>query len=739
MGAIQRNTIGSVIFVGLLALTWLFPGGCAKKLDGSTDENLKPLVWFVNVPPNDATSSTNPIVNWLGTDKDGQIDYYRYIVVREDDMGALLGKPAEWTPYVEPLTLNEITTFLDNVLPSLDDTLWTVLYVRASDEDPHTSNIIPMSAEMSDPVRVYVPQFVFVQAYDAEGLGSDIVYRRFLRNDNPPDTRVVGFIDNVPYINAVTPEAGGEITGMRFRWTGSDVLDYPTDAPPFEFEWQILGPYADAEYQQLVDSFIVPCFVTTDAQVFLMDNKPDCDSAGANCHPTWHIVCDTTYPSGVETVDCDTILVDTITANNIHGRVDTLFRIEDDDFLQSSFNKVASRSDDGFGGTWVTDTRDSMYNLYWNTPSDTTQQFKFMFVIRSRDDAQVPDLTPAFKTFELINPHHERDVLVFNWSNTADEHNPRSARVDTFWNNAVNNWITQTGKDAEYIRTRDYVRAGQVGGLTNLLKRLLSYKIVINVQDGAVSGSWANNAEAVSNVFTALQSSTMAWSCTRVPIGSFSWGEAGDIVDASSAYTYYFGLEEYEYTGWGYYSQAAGGYVRIEDFSGALTLDPARWPELKVDTARLHFYYDWADAQSPYVPGGWNPSTPALPEVGWCVRSYDTEVIYLYKSMYGSEHPIFSYLSFQGRPVAHRLNRGLFRTVQWLFTPLGLEQTSAQVAINNTLDWLWDGWLNLEVAGKRGNAANSALSAELGGIYWKCYWEANGDRERFYELLQDAY
>jgi len=734
MGATQRNSIGLIALVTLLALSGLLPGGCAKKLDGSTDENIKPLVWFVNVPPDNATSSTNPIVNWLGTDKDGQIDFYRYVVVREDALGEYLGKPADWTPYFAPLTETEVQTFVDDILPGLADSLWTRLYVRASDEDPHTSNIIPMSAEISDPVRVFVPQFVFVQAYDAEGLGSDIVFRRFLRNDNPPNTRIVGFIDTAAYINSVVPS--GDVTGVKFRWTGTDVLDYPTDAPPFEFEWKIFGPFTDAEYLELLDSFVVPCFVTTDARVFLMDNKPDCDTTPTDttCHPTWLIVCDTTYPGGVETVSCDTILVDTLTANNIYGTIDTLFRVLDDDFVSSSFYQVVDSSSDGFGGTWVTDTRDSMYNLYWNTPSDTTQQYKFVFVIRSRDDAQVPDLTPAFKPFDLINPQHERDVLLLNWSNTADEHAPRTQRVDSFWNVVINNWITETGKDAEYIRTRDYWRTGQSGGLANLLKRLLSYKVVINYQDACVAGNWAKNPGAVANLYTALQSGTFAWSAVRVPLGTYGFGAPGGDQVGSQSYRYYFGVEQYRYTGWSDYILRLG--QRVEDFSGALTLDAARWPELKIDTARLRYHYDWAD-----IPGGYQPATPALPEVGWCVRSFDTEVVYLYKSMYGSQHPIYSSLSFQGRPVGIRMNRGLFRTVHWLFTPIALEQAAAQVAINHTLDWLWDGRAGLELtaAGKRGDAAGAALADELGSVYWKCYWEADGDAERFYELLMEAY
>ena len=176
------------------ALAAMFSAGCAKKLEGNTYENEKPSVWFVNVPPEGARSSVNPIVNWYGQDRDGQIDFYRYVVVREDVIGDSLGKPSDWNPVNEPLSLSEIQSFLDNYLGSMDDSTWTILPVTAESTDPHTSNIIPMTAQMDDPVRTFVPQLVFVQAFDDEGQGSDIVFRRFLRNDNPPATRIVGFI-----------------------------------------------------------------------------------------------------------------------------------------------------------------------------------------------------------------------------------------------------------------------------------------------------------------------------------------------------------------------------------------------------------------------------------------------------------------------------------------------------------------------------------------------------------------
>jgi len=247
----MKTLRNSFVFLalGCLVIPALFFGGCSKNLEGDVYANEKPIVWFVNVPPENARSSVNPIVNWMGQDRDGQIDFYRYIVVREDEMMDSLGLDSS-------LTEAQAQSFVDNYLVNMHDSLWTVLLVRADSTDPHTSNIIPMSAEMSDPVRTYVPQFVFVQVFDEEGLGSDIVFRRFLRNDNPPTTRIVSFIEGVPFINSVLRQ-------------GADVIDYPTDPPPFEFEWKLFGPYSDEEYTELIDSFRTEVFVTNDARVFV--------------------------------------------------------------------------------------------------------------------------------------------------------------------------------------------------------------------------------------------------------------------------------------------------------------------------------------------------------------------------------------------------------------------------------------------------------------------------------------
>jgi len=753
---IAKNT-ALFLVLGLLALSACFMAGCAKKLEGTVYENEKPIVWFVNVPPEDSRSSVNPIINWYGQDRDGQIDFYRYIVVREDVMGDSLGKPVDWNPTTEPLSLTEIQAFVDNYLVGMSDTLWTVLLVRADSTDPHTSNIVPMSAQMDDPVRTFVPQFVFVQAFDEEGLGSDIVYRRFLRNDNPPSTRIVAFIEGVPFINSVLPT--GPATGIRIRWQGSDVLDYPTDPPPFEFEWKLFGPYTQTQYNQIIADYLLPVFVTNDARIFKFHQPPDTvgydtfwnadttaiDSIRPRLQETALIVCDTTYENGVEIESCDTILIDTLGGNNIYGNMDTLLRVYDDDFINSSFYVVADSSHDQYGNVWTTELRDSIYNVYWNHPADTTQTGRFIFVIRCRDDARVPDLTPAWRGFVVINPQHERDILVVNWSNRADENRYLEKYLPSYWNNAINTWINQTGHSEVVFDTLlDVKHVSGYSQNNRMLSLILKYKVAIMIQDAEVSGTWSGLGLPVQNTMVGLQTGVNVWVAMRVPLGSHATGAPYGVDNAVGEYQFFFGVQQYTFPGWseGFFNNQDGwgfGRPRTEHFIGTLSLDEEQWPALSVDTALLRTRYKWEGAimpdTFPFMP--YVPELGALPQVGWCVRTFDTEAMYLFRSKYGSEHAIFRRLSFHGRPVGIRLNRGLFRTVHFLFTPMALEQTGAQEITNNVLNWLYDGRVELSSAGKF--AKNDAVASELADRYWRCYWEADGDADRFYELYMNAF
>ena len=87
-----------VLALAIFLLTGLFGGGCTKRLEGQVADNIAPTVWFVNVPPEGDLSSVNPIINWVGQDRDGLIDFYRYVVVNQIDIVDALGLPSGTSP-----------------------------------------------------------------------------------------------------------------------------------------------------------------------------------------------------------------------------------------------------------------------------------------------------------------------------------------------------------------------------------------------------------------------------------------------------------------------------------------------------------------------------------------------------------------------------------------------------------------------------------------------------------------
>jgi len=750
----------AVLAIGALALFAALMAGCASKLSGDQNANQKPTVWFVNVPPEGAQSSVNPIINWVGQDGDGQVEYFRYVVIREQEIGEALGKPGGWLATAEPLTETELTTYATTLLGDVVDTMWTYLYVDATAGDPQTSNIIPMSAEISNPVLQYVPQVVFVQAVDEAGLGSDYAFRRFLRNDNPPETRIIGFIDGSVFINAAVPTYGGSNTGVRMRWQGTDVLDYPTQPPPFEYEWRVYGPYTDSVFDEMMATYIVPVFVTNDAQVFRFGEPStdsiissiECDTLTGLCDTFWipfqpsYIVCDSAYVDGELVESCDTIQIDTIQGSNAYGTLDTLLRFFDDDFVGSEYDRIAAQSDNGFGSEWVTATQDSIFNVFKDYPSASTQKQKFLFWVRCRDDALVPDLTPDFVSFDVVDPRYERDILVIDMGRPASVNRINAAYPKKYWQETVQLLQDENPDfELEFDSLYDYLPASQNLQNTEVLSKILGHKVMVLFSDDVQTGVLTTQSSQFINwIYTGLESGVGGYLAARCPIGPLGsgYGEGALPAEVSMAlpnlqrYMFYFGTEYTVLSGWSYYALlpfiTGDSAIRIEDFKGTWSLNTSLWPDLSIDTALLHANYRWSGPGGPYE---WKPELGALPEVNWAVRTFQTTPMYLYRSLYGAEHPLGAWRNYDGRPVMHRLNRGTFRTMHALFTPYTMEQTTMRQTLYRIFAWLYEGWALTHSAAKGDPTAKGAVSqGDLSKAYWDAYWQANGDAETFLRL-----
>lgn len=672
------------IALGACALLVVAAGmftGC-KRVTGDRVVNEAPLVWFANVPPEDQQFSANPLIHWVGQDRDGQVVQFRYRVIRQNLLMIAIGKNPASVPDDA-----DIAQYIDTLTTAAPDSVWTYLTVDPENGQPQTGVTIPLVAELSDPVRTFVPQYVFVQAIDDRGLSSNIAYRRFVRNNNPPLTRILGFDSSLtPFIDA--PGPGGIATGVKFMWSATDILDYPTEPPPFEFQWRMYGPFDSATFADLERQFRKVAFVTNDARVFIVDSfDVTYDTL---------VFCDTAYYGSVPVETCDTLVPDTVHVSNLYGRLDTILNIDNPLFANdTSYNKIVDSSRNGITG-WVGNLRDSIYDVFRNSPSPNTQQARFIFWIRSRDDARGPDITPAFCSFLVVSPKYENNLLVADVS-ISYEINPRNlGRAVQYWQSAYEMWNgSATGWDV----TRDYHMVSRAQGNILPLNVLLSHKMVIVVSDDVIRGVF-NTPDIRKKIFTALDAGVSVWMCGRSMIAGdedkppdgvsvISPGWPRDDANPNRHYGYYFGVEYYQHSGWDWFALKDPS-VRIEDFIGTASLNTTLWPDLSVDTVLLRANYGWGgDLFFPY-----RRDLGALPEVGYMISGFGTEVMHLYKSKFGAQalpEPISK--SFDGRPVMHRLNRGVYRSVVSLFTPYAMAGLDASggmgKTVKNTLDWMY--------------------------------------------------
>lgn len=494
--------------------------------------------------------------------------------------------------------------------------------------------------------------------------------------NSPPNAYLGAFEAGRMYINGTFGD--NPAVGIPVRWSIDDRDDHPYYPPPYDCEYRVYGPYTDVDYATLVSRFFVPVFERDDGTVYRYGETP-----GA-----FFVVCDTIWSGGVREITCDTVLVDTVLSYSQYGVRDTLLDVDNPDFAQDPvFGHIAVAS-----GTpdhpWTFDTSVVLYDLLANSPADTTRIFNFVFWLRARDadDASVYDPTPALVTMRVVDPQFERDVLVVEWTNSADENGPRKLdSVAAFWGELVDHWLEQEGqtRGQAFDRILDYGRLSSGFTGDKLLKAAMSHRVLVLLQDAAVAGNWARVAESRNLVLTAVQAGASAWLAARVPAGTFVAGSNPSVVAVDSITQASFGAASYRFTGWLQYAMING--ARIEDFTGATPTEEFAGPPLAVDSAALHSYYRWSAADYP-----WLANLGALPEVGTLVPSPGAEVWYRYRSLYGGSPPPGLDYSLQDQPVMIAFENGISRTTLSLFTPYAFDQETARALTAEVLDWLYE-------------------------------------------------
>jgi len=730
MDNVAKNRLVSVLPLFLLLivpLSLLFVSGCSSDWKGEATANLAPIVGFINSPPEGTNFSRNSVIYWWGSDPDGIIAFFRYHVATFDELG---------------------TDTPDDYIRNVNDTDWTVLEVDVANSQPGTQAIVKLSADLDDPVNRFVQQYVFLQAFDEEGLGSVIVWRIFGRNDNPPQTVLFNppAID-LPFVDAV--QAGGIITGVKLRWKGEDLIDFPQDPPPFEFEYRLYGPYNDSVFNLVSSQFFTVRYVTSDGKLFeIGDTIIRCDTTitlpqlimcdttiDTNVSPPVTIItCDTTTLAPDTAVTCDTLVVDRFTPTDPFGGLEDFFDIENTSFTSDSiFNSVVFKSQNSIdGGTWVEKTGDTIFNVFASYKDsisefpdrDTTVEMNFVFWIRCRDDAEVPDIVPAFKAVRVLNPRYEREVVIVDvtehlivtrWSNRwvhAD-----SARG--FWYDVIKKWADARGEPSLYLDTssitagvkkyRDYLQTKRSRDTVSLAA-LLQHKLIILYNESAKRPTVVDNV--MPKIYKAIDAGVNVWLMVRATIEL-----GGQLVPltnwpAPANYARYFGVTQVVFSGWGCHAQGkCSPQARIEDFIGATARQPG-WVDMVVDTFRLRTLLNWSASTN--TDFHWDPTQTnyGLPEVGWSIRTFGTELLYKYQSFYGPTHPLPEAFIFHAAPVAHRLNAGLYRTVHCNFTPLVLDTLAFQSMADSVLNWLYDPSLGAPPTKTRYNDSRLNISIE---------------------------
>ncbi|MBU8934254.1 MAG: hypothetical protein KOO62_09635 [candidate division Zixibacteria bacterium] len=746
-------TTFGVVTVSFLLASVLFLAGCSDTLEGDVYDNQRPDVHFVNIPPDGQDFSANPIVYWFGSDNDGLVAYYRYHIITRSSIG-------DMAPEDYVLTLSdEVFVTCDTILCdtitvsgtpcdtseseiiSICDSVsdWTYIYVDPTAANPQTANSLPLRADTSNPVLNFVQQYVFLQAFDTEGLGSEIVWRVFKRNDNPPQTVIELDRTKVPFVNA--EEAGGIVTGIGLGWRASDEIDYPTDPPPFEFEWRLYGPFTNADTLNIHNNFVKDVFVTNDGFIYDVGDTI--------------IRCDSLYTDTGLVEHCDSVVVVSGMPSTVLGEMDVLFDVDNPGFINSEYNLVVDSSFNGID-TWILNTTDTIYNVFKDYPSGETIELNFIFWARARDDAFVPDIVPAFEQFKVINPKFERDVAVldFTYSSgitlTKYKLTPNNQRPDTtlfnypndfhilpFWADLIRTWNVDLPfeySDYYFVKSQNNMKLGLD------LKTLLSYKVLI-IYNEHIYPSDLRLSKFEDPLWKAIDAGVNVWSTMRAPVEGGTAGPLLDISESygnmSSNYRFYFGVARTQFSGWFCKAAYIGPCVpkyRAEDFIGAYSLKPDQWPEVKILPELVENRTYWDANLVPFLP-----ELPCIPEVNWSEAAWGSEVMYLYKSIYGADHPLgidpqygFDWV-MEGTPVGHRFKTGLFRTVHFDFTPLCIDTTTTdtdgdgirevspvQALVNNVLDYLYDPSIAAPVSEIRYNDAGQSLSvSEMRRRYWE--------------------
>ena len=515
---------------------------------------------------------------------------------------------------------------------------WDTL--RVDLDHPQSTARVRLYANVDFPIDSFITQYFFIQAQDDQGAMSEIKWRMYSRNNHYPNTH---FRNSRVYINA--KDANSPAPGIGVTWDGADSADYGRALPPLEYEWRLYGPYLDT------------------ATVFVNLVKENC-------------VYDPIGDSFVNCIDIKVLDVDNLPPS-VGGKAQPL--------MHSTGPNYASDTND----VWVTETQATLYDVFEGLNLNTTSQYKFIFWVRARDDGFVPDPTPSFGQFYVVEALFEKQAAVLDetgytrrmgrWAPTSIDtakavfyNYIRGAGFEEFDSLSGVHYFFSTDK-------KDIYENSVVPALPTLVD-ILSHRVLIFYNDDAEGGPNENPAFGLlDDVFFGLDMGASGLVFAR------NLGDAGRNtlpgarVGKSALFQWHFGIQEVVVEGWlrdvfldlrnpVFNEQFIGAYANLPgypnimvDYGVGSLLDNNRYPRMFLDT--LH------------VMNG-------LPEVGVGKRTAFAAPLYLYLSKDGDRS------FYHGKVCAVAQQIGDMRSACFLFTPIAMDPEPMQELFETGMVWL---------------------------------------------------
>lgn len=549
------------------------------------------------------------------------------------------------------LTINGQMVTPEVFISQATDDQFKWIELEVSLDNPQSTATVRLFADTLDPENIFINQYFFVQAIDDQGAQSKIAWRRYSRNNHYPNTH---FKNSKVYINARSEESPAP--GISVNWSGADSADWGRADPPLEYEWRLYGPFDTA------------------ATIFIKYVEENC-------------VWDPTADSFISCINIPVLNLEALPPA-VQNVPQPIFHSEGENF--------ATNPDD----VWVTDVEAKIYNVFGALNLTETSKHKFIFWVRARDDGFVPDPSPSFGQFFVVEALFEKGVAILDetgYTGANGRWAPRhldTARAvfkDLIHSAGFTDFDNTGGVDYFYMANAAGEGAGNIDPEFPDLLDDLSHQVLILYNDDAFGGPVETTFGLVPDAYFALDMGGSAWMMSR-NIGDFRMDEfRGETKPKSAEFQRYFGMasftiEAWFATIWRTRPPLTPATDYNEEFIEAISFQEA-FPDIPLDYGPPVINgNDTIETlmQTRYADFFFNPDHifKGQPEVGVGERVPLAAPLYLYRSKDG-EHSIFN-----GKVCGVRMQNGDMRTACFAFSPLAMDTIAMRETFAIMLTWL---------------------------------------------------